>query len=475
MPLSRVLPAGLDRLMEAIRAAGGRPYVVGGAVRDALLDLHVEEQDYDVEVFGLATESLETVLSEAGRVDAVGQSFRVFKVTGLEGVAGAVDVSLPRRDSKVGPGHRGIAVEGDPHLPIEEAARRRDFTMNALLWDPATGEVLDPWGGRRDIEKRLLRAVDERTFGEDPLRALRALQFAARFELEVEPATAGLCAAMPLGELPAERVFGELEKLLLRAQRPSRGFALMKEWGMLQVLAPELLPLEATPQDSAWHPEGDVWTHTLQVLDETAALVTDLAGDRPRALAVMLGSLCHDLGKPGTTAVEDGRIRSRGHEEAGLPPTTALLDRWNVHTLLGYDVRAQTLALVAHHLKPGQLYDDRERVSDGAIRRLARKVEPDLLYRVAKADCLGRKPGSFEPVAMDWFRERVRQLDVAVRPPEPILRGRDVLALGLRPGPEVGRVVRAVYERQLDGTVTTLEDARDEARRILERSDKDGD
>ncbi len=475
MPLSRVLPPGLERLLEAIRAAGGRPYVVGGAVRDALLGLHVEEQDYDVEVFGLVTESLETVLSGAGPVDAVGQSFRVFKVTGLEGVAGAVDVSLPRRDSKVGPGHRGIAVEGDPHLPIEEAARRRDFTMNALLWDPATGEVLDPWGGRRDIERRLLRAVDERTFGEDPLRALRALQFAARFELEVDPATAGLCAAMPLGELPAERVFGEIEKLLLRARRPSRGFALMKRWGMLPVLAPELLPLEATPQDPGWHPEGDVWTHTLLVLDETAALVTDLAGDRPRALAVMLGSLCHDLGKPGTTAVEDGRIRSRGHEEAGLPPTTTLLDRWNVHTLLGYDVRAQTLALVAHHLKPGQLYDDRERVSDGAIRRLARKVEPDLLYRVAKADCLGRKPGSFEPVAMDWFRERVRQLDVAVRPPEPILRGRDVLALGVRPGPEVGRVVRAVYERQLDGAVTTLEEAQEEARRVLERSDKDGD
>jgi tRNA nucleotidyltransferase (CCA-adding enzyme) len=215
----------------------------------------------------------------------------------------------------------------------------------------------------------------------------------------------------------------------------------------------------------------DVWGHTLQVLDEAAALIKDLSGDRPRVLAVMLGALCHDLGKPLTTAVEDGRIRSRGHEEAGLPPTTALLDRWNIHTLLGYDVRAQTLALVAHHLKPGQLYDDRDRVSDGAIRRLARKVEPDLLDRVARADCLGRRPGSFEPVAMDWFRERVQQLEVEVRPPEPILRGRDVLALGVQPGPEVGRVVRAVYERQLDGMVTTLEEARAEARMMLESDD----
>ena len=467
MSVSLVLPPGLARLLDEIRSAGGRPFIVGGAVRDALIGKDVEDQDFDVEVFGLAVGPLEDVLARSGRVDAVGQSFRVFKVSGLEGTATAVDVALPRRDSKVGPGHRGIEVSGDPDLSVEEASRRRDFTMNALLWNPGTGEVLDPWDGRRDIERRLLRAVDPATFGEDPLRALRALQLAARFELDVDPATATLCAAMPLEELPAERVFGEIEKLLLQARQPSRGFVLMKEWGMLPQLAPELIPLDATPQDPEWHPEGDVWTHTLQVVDQAAALVDDLASDRPRALTVLLGSLCHDLGKPGTTREEDGRIRSRGHEAAGLPPTTTLLERWNVHSLLGYDVRAQTLALVAHHLKPGQLYDDRDRVSDGAIRRLARKVEPDLLYRVARADCLGRRPGRFEPVAMEWFRERVRQLEVEVRPPEPILRGRDVLALGLRPGPEVGRVVSAVYERQLDGTVTTLEEARAEARRVL--------
>jgi len=181
----------------------------------------------------------------------------------------------------------------------------------------------------------------------------------------------------------------------------------------------------------------------------------------------MLGALCHDLGKPPTTRFEDGRIRSRGHEEAGLPPTTSLLDRWSVHTLLGYDVRAQVLALVAHHLKPGQLYDEREKVGDGAIRRLARKCEPDLLYRVSKADCLGRRPGAFEPVAMEWFLGRVRALDVALRPPAPLLRGRDLLALGARPGPEIGRVLRALYERQLDGGITTADEARAEASRLL--------
>ena len=464
--LSLGLPAGLGRVLEALRAAGGRPYVVGGAVRDALLGLPVH--DFDVEVHGLPAERLAAILGEAGKVDAVGQSFTVYKLSGLEAVSGAVDFSLPRRDSKVAPGHRGIAVAGDPFLPIEEAARRRDFTINALLFEPFTGELLDPHGGRRDLEARRLRAVDARTFGEDPLRALRAVQLAARFEMEVDPETARLAAAMPLAELPAERIFGEIEKLLLQARRPSIGFALLREWGLLAVVAPELLPLETTPQDPEWHPEGDVWAHTLQVIDEAAGLIADLADDRPRALAVMLGALCHDLGKPATTKHEDGRIRSRGHEEAGVAPTLSLLDRWGVHTRLGYDVRAQVVALVRDHLKPGELYKERERVSEGALRRLARKCEPDLLYRVARADCLGRRPGRFEPVAMEWFRDQVRRLDVAVRPPAPLLLGRDLLALGMAPGPAMGRLLRAVYERQLDGAVASVEEARAEARRLLE-------
>jgi tRNA nucleotidyltransferase (CCA-adding enzyme) len=460
------IPEGLLRLLTRLRDAGGRPFLVGGAVRDALLGR--EPTEFDVEVFGLPADRLEALLSAAGPVDAVGQAFTVFKVSGLPGIAGAVDIALPRRDSKAGPGHRGIAAMGDPELSVDEATRRRDFTINAILVDPFSNEVRDPFDGRRDLAARLLRAVDARSFGEDPLRALRAVQLAARFELSVDPATARLCATMPLVELPAERVSGEMEKLLLKARQPSIGFALMKEWGMLPMVAPELLPLAQTPQDPEWHPEGDVWAHTLQVIDEAAVLIDDLAADRPRAFTVMLGALCHDLGKPGTTKFEDGRIRSRGHEEAGVAPTLSLLERWNVHSLLGYDVRAQVVALVRDHLKPGELHKERERIGDGAIRRLARKCEPDLLYRVARADCLGRKPGRFEPVAMEWFRDKVRQLDVAVRPPEPLLRGRDLIALGMAPGPAMGRVLEAVYERQLDGAVATLEDATREARRVMD-------
>jgi tRNA nucleotidyltransferase (CCA-adding enzyme) len=464
-----VVPPGVRRLLGALRDAGGRPYLVGGAVRDALLGL--TQEDLDVEVFGLPLPELKRALSTVGRVDAVGEAFTVLKVSGLEGAAGAVDVSLPRRDSKAGPGHRGIAVVGDPLLSLEEAARRRDFTINALMYEPFTRTLVDPFRGQRDLEARILRAVDAITFGDDPLRALRAVQLAARFELSVDPATARLCASMPLGELPAERVFGEIQKLLLQARRPSIGFALMREWGLLEAVAPELIPLIGTPQDPEWHPEGDVWVHTLLALDQAVPLLEGL--DTPRALAIMLGTLAHDLGKPGTTEMRDGRLRSYGHEEAGLPATEALLDRWNLHRLQGYDVRAQVLGLVGNHLKPGQFYDDRERVSDGAIRRLARKCEPSLLYRVARADCLGRT-GDFPPVAMEWFLERVRQLEVAERPPAPLLQGRHVLELGIAPGPEVGRIVRAVYERQLDGAVSTLGQAKEEARRMVSESAEAG-
>lgn len=462
MKLALRPPPGIVRVLEELAAAGGRPYVVGGAVRDALAGR--VPQNWDIEVFALSAHRLQAALEPLGRVSAVGEAFAVYKLGRLEGVAGEADVSLPRRDSKGGPGHRGIAVEGDPDLPLEEAARRRDFTINAMSWDPRTREVCDPFGGRADLESRVLRAVDAAHFGEDPLRALRGVQLAARFALDVEPATARLCASMPLSELPAERVFGEVEKLLLHAERPSLGLSLLARWGLLQSVAPELLPLADTPQDPEWHPEGDVWTHTLLAIDQAARLRDDL--DRPRQLAVMLGVLCHDLGKPATTAFEDGRIRSRGHEEAGRGPTLALLERWNVHTLHGYDLRGQVVAVVVDHLKPAQLYAERARVSDGAIRRLAARCEPELLYRVARADCLGRT-GDFAPVAMEWFRQRVHELDVAERPPDPLLRGRDLLALGMTPGPRVGRALRALYERQLDGELRTRDQALAAARALL--------
>jgi tRNA nucleotidyltransferase (CCA-adding enzyme) len=217
-------------------------------------------------------------------------------------------------------------------------------------------------------------------------------------------------------------------------------------------------------QEPAWHPEGDVWVHTLLVVDEARTRIDDL--DRPRQIVVMLGAVCHDLGKPSTTALLDGRIRSIDHEQAGVAPASTLLDRLNINSIDGYDVRRQVLGIVAHHLKPGMFRQSPTPVSDGAFRRLAQKVDLELLARVAKSDCLGRG-GGFDCSAMDWFLDRARELGVQHAPPEPIVKGRHLLALGVAPGPRVGEILKQIYERQLDGTVTTLDDGLVLARELL--------
>jgi tRNA nucleotidyltransferase (CCA-adding enzyme) len=449
------VPALVEEIAREAGRLGGRALIVGGWARDRLLDR--PSKDIDLEVFGIPTDQLRALLMRLGPVNAVGESFTVYKV-------GGIDVSLPRRDSKTGQGHRGFTVEGDPTMSIADAARRRDFTINAIAFDPLTAEYIDPFNGREDLRTRTLRAVDPRTFGEDSLRVLRAVQFAARFECTLESGTRALCERIPLDDLPAERVWGEIEKLLLQAPRPSAGLQLALDLGVIRRLFPELEALAGCPQEPEWHPEGDVWVHTLMVVDEARTRIDDL--DHARQVAVMLGALCHDVGKPPTTAVIDGRIRSMDHEQAGVAPATRLLDRLNVHTLDGYAVRSQVLGIVAHHLKPLAFSKAMPPAGDGAFRRLALKVDLELLARVAESDCLGRT-GNFECGGIRWFLERARELGVQHAAPEPLLLGRHLLALGVRPGPQMGVILRQVYERQLDGRVTSVEEGIQAAREIL--------
>jgi tRNA nucleotidyltransferase (CCA-adding enzyme) len=300
-------------------------------------------------------------------------------------------------------------------------------------------------------------------FGDDSLRVLRAVQFAARFELTMDPDTREVCRRVPLDDLPPERVWGEVEKLLF-ARKPSIGLALALDLGVIERLFPEVFALVGCPQEPEWHPEGDVWVHTLQVVDQARTRIDDLP--RPEAIAVMLGAIAHDLGKPATTKFLDGRIRSIDHDEQGVAPATRFLDQINVRSLDGYDVRAQVLGMTAQHLKPGMWFKVKEEVGDGAFRRLAQKVDLELLARLAKSDCLGREPGRFNCEAMDWFLERARSLGVEHHPPAPILQGRHLLAIGMKPGPEMGRLLKAVYEQQLDGRVTTVEEGLAAARAL---------
>ncbi len=460
-PLSVALPgrdtafvhsAPLARLVDVIVAAGGRPVAVGGAVRDHLLGLAAK--DVDVEVSGLTLADLERALEAAGcAVHAVGRSFGVLKV---EVSAGSerevVDVSLPRTESKAGRGHKGFVVQSDPHLPFAKAAARRDFTLNAIGIDLRTGALLDPWGGIKDLERGLLRHVSD-AFDEDPLRVLRAAQFAARFGLDVDEATLQRCRSLraELRTLPKERVGEEVKKLLVKGIWPSVGLCFLRQAGVVEELFPELQALVGCEQEQEWHPEGDVWTHTLLVTDEAARLSRARAVDVDEAFVVVLAALCHDLGKPATTEREGGRIRSRDHEAQGEAPTRSFLDRLGV----AHDVVDAVVALVRDHLKPFQFWRDRQTVQDGAVRRLALRVPIDRLTLVASADHFGRTtPEALarDDVASSWLLERARSLSVKDAAPQALLQGRDLLARGLTPGREFGAILKAAFEAQLDGT-----------------------
>lgn len=460
----RNLPAKIRKLAEIVRANGGRALLVGGCVRDALMD--IEPKDFDVEIYGIEPQKLREILAKFGKVDAVGEAFTVYKI------GHDLDVSLPRRERKTGRGHRGFTIEGDPSMSFEEACRRRDFTINAILQDALTEEIIDPFGGRKDIENCLIRVVAAETFVEDSLRVLRAAQFAARFEFDIEPQTVELCRSIDLSDLPKERIWGEFEKLLLRAEKPAIGLRWFYELEIAAKIFPELAALVGVPQQPEWHPEGDLDVHTLLVVDVARTLVDNLP--YAKKVAVMLGALCHDFGKPATTRFFDGAWRSHGHDEAGVAPTISFLDRLGIFTLDGYDVRAQVVELVRHHLRPGEFYNARQNLGDGAFRRLARRVELDLLYRVAKADSLGRNAAYVPPEkrktaqAQEWFIEKVRALKVERRAPAPILMGRHLIELGLKPSPEFKKILEIVYEQQLDGRILNLEEAIAAARKLID-------
>ncbi len=459
------IPEKVTALSKAIYDAGGRALLVGGCVRDALMG--TQPKDWDLEVYQLDAPHLRRVLDQFGPVNVVGEAFTVYKL------GRHLDVSIPRRERKSGRGHKAFIIEGDPQMSVADAARRRDFTINAILQDPLTQELIDPFDGRRDIEQRMLRAVSGDTFAEDSLRVLRAAQFASRFQFDIDPDTVELCRSIDLSDLPAERIWLEMEKLLLQSSRPSAGLEWLRKLGVLQKLFPEIQDLIGVPQDPEWHPEGDVFIHTQLAIDRARELIDDLS--YARQVTVMLATLAHDFGKPATTEMIEGRWRSRGHEEAGVPPAESFLNRLNVHTIDGYAVRSQVIALVREHLKPGEFYKKRDEVGEGAFRRLARRCEPDLLYRVAKADSLGRNaewvPRNqwYGADAQEWFIQRTKELEVEQRPPEPLLLGRHLLDLGLEPGPQIGEITRAVYEMQLDGRVRDLDEAIAEARRIINR------
>ncbi len=431
-----------------------RSYLVGGCVRDWLLG--TPSTDIDVEVFGLDYERLKSSLARFGRTDVVGRSFGIVKLALPNG--STYDFGLPRRDSKVAPGHRGFEVALDPDITPQDAAARRDFTINALMLDPWSGEVLDFFDGRRDLEGRVLRHTGP-AFGDDPLRVLRGMQLVSRFDLRAAPETLALAREIVAShaKLAVERVREEWLKWAARSVVPSRGLAYLVDSGWIEHY-PEIAALIGTPQEPEWHPEGDVFVHTGHCLDALVGLPAWQAADAESRAAYSLAVLAHDFAKPQTThsASKDGRMRivSPGHEEAGGPIAEAFLARIDVPAAL----RRRVVPLVTNHLAHLQTLSDR------AVRRLASRLAPatiqDLIV-VITADQFGRPPlpRAIAP-SLRALEDKAVELDVRSRAPKPILLGRHLIEHGLEPGSEFGAILRDAFDAQLEGRFADLDGAR---------------
>lgn len=434
----------VTRICRAIQDAGGRALLVGGAVRDLLLSKEVK--DFDIEVFGVEAEKLEDILRPFGKVMTVGKSFGVLKVSINRTID--IDVSLPRRDSKKGSRHADFSVATDPFMAISEAARRRDFTINAILADPLTGKIVDPFHGVDDLQSKTLRVVDEETFVDDPLRVLRAMQFVGRFELVVDEHSRSLMTSMAdsLKHLSKERVYEEWRKLLLKSEHPSLGLQAGMDLGVFEKLHPEFAPLITTTQDPEKHPEGNVWEHTKLAVDEMSYVARREKLVEQEMWPLMLAALCHDLGKAETTTEKNGRTTAHGHEVFSTGLAKVFLDSISVDK----NTEAKVLALVRQHMRPLYLHQEKlqaSEIKDSVFRRLAKDAAPSNIRELALLSEADQR-ASFE-VNQDqirelsnWLVERAEQLGVDRQVAPELMTGKDFLDMGFTPGPEIGKLIQ---------------------------------
>ena len=416
------------RIARMAEKAGGRVYFVGGFVRDGVMGQ--ESKDVDIEIHGMTADAVRKMLGEIGPWKEMGASFGVFALRGY-----TLDIALPRRG-----GGKGEDADIDPFMGVEEAARRRDFTMNAMMRDALTGALIDLFGGQADIQNRVIRHVDERTFRRDPLRAIRAAQFAARLEFAIAPETMALCRTLDLGGLARERVMGEMEKALTRSRRPSRCFEALREMGQLEPWLKEVAALIGVKQRADCHPEGDAWTHTMLVVDEAAKL----RDEAKNPTGLMLAALLHDVGKAVAMQEKEGVIHAYGHETAGVPLAEDFLRRLTGEKALCRYV----LNMVELHMKPN-LYAAQNSGQKAWNRLFDRSACPEDLLLLAKADHRGRINAA--PYAETERTIRARFLAYEEMMARPHITGADLLARGIQPGEEMGRLLEEAHRLRLAG------------------------
>ncbi|MDB2686179.1 HD domain-containing protein [Mariniblastus sp.] len=432
----------MQKFLDKIQRRGGTAMLIGGAVSDSIKGLPIK--DWDIEVYGLDLSVIESILTEEGRkFDVVGKSFGVLKTfMEVDGEIVDVDLSVPRAENKIGVGHKDFAILLDPNMTPTEAGRRRDLTINSMYRNLHTDEIVDPFNGLEDLNKGIIRVTDEQTFVEDPLRVLRIMQLLPRKGKVVDPKTMELCQTMvdEFVHLPNERVFEEFVKLLLKAEKPSLGFEFLKESGWI-IHFPELNDLIDCPQNPEWHPEGDVWAHTMLVVDNAAQLRKHLPEELQ--LTYMLGALLHDIGKPATTVLP--ACTATGHAEVGAELSLEFMKRLTKDAKLKRDVRQ----IVKLHMQPGSLFRADAKV--GAWKRLHNKFRLDVLAWISKADSAGRTGRSIEDV--HEVSEKCFELfaEFGASAIEPIVKGRHLVAMAMTPGPGFKAILDQAYELQLDG------------------------
>lgn len=408
-----------------IAARGGRAFYVGGYVRSQIIKTDpADGEDIDIEVYYLDMEELQSLLSHYGPTRLVGKSFPIIKISGHPDW----DFTLPAKLD----------------ISFAEACARRDFTINSMMMDILSGEIIDFYRGRNDIADKIVKHTSPTVFIEDPLRVYRAVGFAARFNFAIHPETIEIIMHIDLSSVNRERIYEELKKLLLLSPQPSIGLRYLQTTGVLERMHPLLFQLIGCAQSPRNHPEGDVWEHTLLVVDQAARLRA--SSSNPEAL--MFAALLHDIGKPLTSQVKGDKITTYGHDVLGEKLARSFLQELTHNRTLINEVAV----LIREHMHPNLLYKDREHVTDKAIRKLVDRVNLRELLLIAEADLMGRGvENNFDDVRK-WYMEKVFSLGLDPdKKIEPLVQGRDLLRMGLRPGPTYAKTLAEAFELQLEG------------------------
>jgi len=440
------LPVVLENILNDLLKIGVTPILVGGCIRDYFFK--IPNKDYDIELFGLnCLDTIEKTLQKFGDVKLVGKSFGVLllKTKDYE-----FDFALPRTEKKIGNSHTDFEIISDGSLTFTRAALRRDFTINAIGYDYKSKKFLDPFNGLEDIKTKTLKHIDDKTFVEDSLRVYRAVQFVSRFNLKIDNKTKKLCKQIVDNDeckyLPKERVYEEFKKLFLKSPKPSIGFEVLKEFGLLKYF-PELQSLVGCIQDKEYHPEGDVWVHTLMTIDELSKIIKKQnIKDEYRKIYLFYGILCHDLGKPFCTKEINGRITSHKHESLGIEPTISFLSRLTDEKKFIEKV----IPLVKNHLAPFQLYKTESSLK--AVKRLSLKCNIEDLCLICLADCKGRTIPDKDKCdkAVTWVLEKACELNISKTPLKPFVQGRDLISLGMKPSKEFAEILEFALNLQID-------------------------